>query len=325
MATPMCCAQLDKLTYAHSSFFTTRPAEELAAQLIAHAPPGTSNVVFCSSGSEAIEACLKMARHYFVEVGEPRRSKFIARRQSYHGITLGALSVGGRATARAPFIDMLVDVGHVSPCYAYRERGADETDEAYGLRLAGELDAKLRQLGPQNVAAFAETVAGATLGAAPAVPGYFKAIREVCDRHGVLLILDEVMSGMGRTGTLHACDQEGIAPDLMAIAKGLGGGFAPIGALLVSQRIFEAVKRGSGSFPHSLVSSNRTDARIGAKPTWAIRLPAPPHSPASRSSNATISLPMCASRAPTWSAAYAKGSATIITSATCAGTGCSGV
>jgi adenosylmethionine-8-amino-7-oxononanoate aminotransferase len=245
-------AQLDKLTYAHSSFFTTRPAEELAHQLIAQAPPGMSNVVFCSSGSEAIEACLKLARHYFVEIGEPSRSKFIARRQSYHGITLGALSIGGRQAARAPFMEMLIDVEHVSPCYAYRERGGDETAEGYGERLAGELDARIRQLGPARVAAFvAETVAGATLGAVPAVPGYFKAIREVCDRHGVLLVLDEVMSGMGRTGTLHACEQEGIAPDLMAIAKGLGGGFAPIGAMLVSGRIFEAVKRGSGSFPHS--------------------------------------------------------------------------
>ena len=147
---------------------------------------------------------------------------------------------------------MLIDVEHISPCYAYRERGSDETAVAYGERLAGELDARIRQLGPARVAAFvAETVAGATLGAVPAVPAYFKAIREVCDRHGVLLILDEVMSGMGRPGTLHACEQEGIAPDLMAIAKGLGGGFAPIGAMLVSGRIVEAVKRGSGSFPHS--------------------------------------------------------------------------
>jgi adenosylmethionine-8-amino-7-oxononanoate aminotransferase len=245
-------AQLDKLAYAHSSFFTTQAAEELADHLIAHAPPGISNVVFCSSGSEAIEACLKMARHYFVETGEPSRTRFIARRQAYHGITVGAMSVGGRMPARAPYAGMLLDVAHVSPCYEYRERGADETPEAYGRRLAAELDATIKELGPRNVAAFiAETVVGATLGAAAAVPGYFKAVREVCDRHGVLLILDEVMSGMGRTGTLFACEQEGVTPDLIAIAKGLGGGFAPIGAMLMSRTIFEAVNKGSGVFPHS--------------------------------------------------------------------------
>ena len=244
--------QLDTLAYAHTSFFTTRVAEELADHLIAHAPRGMSNVFFCGSGSEAIEACLKMARHYFVEKGERQRTKFISRRQSYHGITLGALSVGGRFKDRAPFAEMLFDVQHVSPCFEYRDRRPDETPEAYGERLAAELETKIIELGPRNVAAFvAETVSGATLGCATAVPGYFKRVREVCDRHGVLLILDEVMSGMGRTGTLHACEQEGIAPDLMAIAKGLGGGFAPIGAMLVSKHVFDAVSAASGAFPHS--------------------------------------------------------------------------
>ena len=235
-----------------TSFSTTRVAEELADHLVAHAPRGISNVYFCGSGSEAIEACLKMARHYFVEKGELQRTKFISRRQSYHGITLGALSVGGRMKDRAPFSEILFDAHHVSPCFEYRGRRADETPEAYGARLAAELEAKIVELGPRNVAAFvAETVVGATLGAATAVPGYFKRVREVCDRHGVLLILDEVMSGMGRTGTLHACEQEGIAPDLMAIAKGLGGGFAPIGAMLVSKHVFDAIGVGSGAFPHS--------------------------------------------------------------------------
>jgi adenosylmethionine-8-amino-7-oxononanoate aminotransferase len=244
--------QFDTLAYAHTSFFTTRVAEELADHLIAHAPRGMSNVFFCGSGSEAIEACLKMARHYFVERGETQRTKFISRRQSYHGITLGALSVGGRMKDRAPFAEMLFDVHHVSPCFEYRDRRPDETPEAYGERLAAELEAKIIELGPRNVAAFvAETVSGATLGCATAVPSYFKRVREVCDRHGVLLILDEVMSGMGRTGTLHACEQEGIAPDLMAIAKGLGGGFAPIGAMLVSKPVFDTVSAASGAFPHS--------------------------------------------------------------------------
>ncbi len=245
-------AQIDKLAYAHTSFFTTEPAEELADHLIARAPAGMESVYFCSSGSEAIEACLKMARHYFVEKGERKRVNFISRRQSYHGITLGALSVGGRMKDRAPFAEMLMKGHHIAPCYEYRGRRTEETGEEYGLRVADELEAKILELGPETVCAFvAETVVGATLGAVPAVPGYFRRIREICDRYGVLLILDEVMSGMGRTGTLHACEQEGIAPDLMAIAKGLGGGYAPIGAMLVSRPILEAIRQGSGAFPHS--------------------------------------------------------------------------
>lgn len=245
-------AQIDKLAYAHTSFFTSDAAEELADHLIARAPAGMGSVYFCSSGSEAIEACLKLARHYFIEKGELKRVNFISRRQSYHGITLGALGVGGRMKDRAAFADMLMPGHHISPCFEYRGRRPDETAEQYGLRVADELEAKILELGPETVCAFvAETVVGATLGAATAAPGYFKHIREICDRHGVLLILDEVMCGMGRTGTLHACEQEGVAPDLMAIAKGLGGGYAPIGAMLVSKRIAEAVRQGSGIFPHS--------------------------------------------------------------------------
>ena len=245
-------AQIDKLAYAHTSFFTSDAAEELADHLIARAPAGMDSVYFCSSGSEAIEACLKMARHYFVETGELKRVNFISRRQSYHGITLGALAVGGRMKDRAAFAEMLMTGHHISPCFDYRGRRPDETAEQYGLRVADELEAKILELGPETVCAFvAETVVGATLGAATAAPGYFKRVREICDRYGVLLILDEVMCGMGRTGTLHACEQEGVAPDLMAIAKGLGGGYAPIGAMLVSKRIAEAVRQGSGLFPHS--------------------------------------------------------------------------
>lgn len=245
-------AQIDQLAYAHTSFFTSAPAEELAERLIASAPAGMANVYFCSSGSEAIEACLKMARHVFVERGETKRVNFISRQQSYHGITLGALSVGGRMKDRAAFEEMLMDGHHISACHEYRGRRPDETVEAYGLRVADELEEKILALGPETVAAFvAETVVGATLGVSPPAPGYFRRIREICDRHGVLLILDEVMSGMGRTGTLHACEQEGVAPDLMAIAKGLGGGYAPIGAMLVAGHIMDTVKAGSGLFPHS--------------------------------------------------------------------------
>ena len=243
--------QLDRLAYAHTSFFTTQVAEELADNLIARAPSGMGHVFFVSGGSEAIEAALKLARQYFVERGEPQRRTIIARRQSYHGVTLGALAVGGREWQRKQFGPLLIETHHVSPVYEYRERRADESPQAYGERLAQELEAKIHELGGGNVIAFvAETVVGATLGAVPAVAGYFKRVREICDRHGVLLILDEVMCGMGRTGTLHACEQEGVSPDLMAIAKGLGGGYAPIGALLLQGKIFQTLAQGSG-FQHS--------------------------------------------------------------------------
>ena len=245
--------QLDRLAYAHTSFFTSQVAEELADELIAHAPQGIGHVFYVSGGSEAVEAALKLARQYFVERGgEPQRRYIIARRQSYHGVTLGALAVGGRQWQRKQFGPLLIETHRVSPVYEYRGRRSDETPQAYGARLAEELETKIDELGGSNVIAFvAETVVGATLGAVPAVPGYFKLVREICDRHRILLILDEVMCGMGRTGTLHACEQEGISPDLMAIAKGLGGGYAPIGALLMQEKIFETVAGGSGAFQHS--------------------------------------------------------------------------
>ena len=244
--------QLDKLAYAHTSFFTTEVAEQLADELVARAPQGMGHVFFVSGGSEAVEAALKLARQYFVERGERQRRHVVTRRQSYHGITLGALAVGGREQQRQAFAPLLIETHHVSPVYDYRGRRADETAQVYGERLAQELEDKLEELGGENVIAFiAETVVGATLGAVPAVPGYFKRVRQICDRHGVLLILDEVMCGMGRTGTLHACEQEGISPDLMAIAKGLGGGYAPIGALLLQNKIFDATAAGSGAFQHS--------------------------------------------------------------------------
>ena len=244
-------AQIDRIAYAHTGFFTTEVAEELAELLIADAPPGIGHVYMVSGGSEAVEAALKMARQYFVEIGQPQRQHFIARKQSYHGNTLGALAVGGNEWRRQQFAPLLIDVTHVSPCYEYRGRQPNETAEQYGERLARELELAIQEVGSDRVIAFvAETVVGATLGAVPAVPGYFKRVREACDRHGVLLILDEVMCGMGRTGTLHACEQEGIAPDLMTIAKGLGGGYQPVGAVLASTKVVDAIKRGSGMFQH---------------------------------------------------------------------------
>ncbi|WP_286894750.1 aspartate aminotransferase family protein [Achromobacter sp. UBA2119] len=244
-------AQIDALAYAHTSFFTTDVAEKLAARLVADAPAGTSHAYFVSGGSEAVEAALKMARQYFVEIGQPQRRHIIARRQSYHGNTLGALAVGGNAWRRAQFAPLLIEVEHVSPCYAYRDQRSDETAEQYGERLAEELDAAILRLGPDAVMAFvAEPVVGATSGAVTAVPGYFRRIREVCDRHGVLFIADEVMCGMGRTGTLYAVEQEGVTPDLITIAKGLGGGYQPIGAVMAQQHIVQAMQQGSGFFQH---------------------------------------------------------------------------
>ena len=243
--------QLDALAYAHTAFFTSEPAEQLADRLVTDAPPGLTHVYLVSGGSEAVEAALKMARQYFVETGEPQRRRIVARRQSYHGNTLGALATGGNAWRRAPFEPLLIETHHIDPCYAYRLQREGESDSDYAARAAQALEDKLVALGPESVIAFvAETVVGATSGAVPPVGDYFKRVRAICDRYGVLLILDEVMCGMGRTGTLHACVQEGVAPDLMTIAKGLGGGYQPIGAVLLAERIFDAFAGGSGAFQH---------------------------------------------------------------------------
>lgn len=244
-------AQLDVLPYAHTGFFTSDPAESLADRLVSLAPEGIARVYFGSGGSEAVETALKMARQYFVEVGQPERVNFIARRQSYHGNTLGALSAGGNAWRKRPFAPILPQSHHIDPCYPYRLQHEGESPEAYGLRAANLLEEEIQRLGPETVIAFiAEPVVGATMGAVPAAPGYFRRIREICDRHGILLILDEVMCGMGRTGHLFACEVDGIAPDIITVAKGLGAGYQPIGATLCSDRIHEAFVQGSGFFQH---------------------------------------------------------------------------
>lgn len=243
--------QLDQLAYAHTSFFTTEVQEALADHLVAHAPAGMTEVYFVSGGSEAVEAALKMARQYFVEIGQPERTHFVARRQSYHGNTLGALAVGGNEWRRKQFAPILMEVGRVAPAYEYRDRLDGESQPAYVARLLAEIDAQFQALGPDKVIAFvAEPVVGATLGAVAAPAGYWQGLRGLCDRYGILLIADEVMCGMGRTGSLHAVEQEGISPDLMTIAKGLGGGYQPIGAVLVQHKIVDAMRRGSGMFQH---------------------------------------------------------------------------
>ena len=243
--------QLDQIAFAHSGFFTSPPAEELADYLVARAPAGMRAAYFVSGGSEAVEAAMKMARQYHLERNDPSRSRFIARRQSYHGNTLGALSVGGNLWRREPYKEMLMPVSHIAPCYPYRDMRDGESEAEYGRRVADELEAEILRLGPRTVAAFiAETVGGATAGVLAPVPGYFKRIREICDKYGVLMILDEVMCGMGRTGTLFACEQDGVAPDIICIAKGLGAGYQPIGATLVSGEVYRAFKDGSGAFQH---------------------------------------------------------------------------
>ena len=244
-------AQTETMAYAHTGFFTSQPAEDLADLLIAHAPAGLDRVYFVSGGSEAVEAALKLARQYHLENGEPQRRHVIARRQSYHGNTLGALATGGNQMRRAQFEPILINVSHIAPCYEYVDRSDDESAYEYGQRAAQELEDEILRLGKDSVMAFvAEPVVGATLGAVPAVEGYFKRIREICDTYGVLLILDEVMCGMGRTGHLFACDAEGISPDILCIAKGLGAGYQPIGAMLCSKSIYDAIGNGSGFFQH---------------------------------------------------------------------------
>lgn len=244
-------AQIGKMPFAHSAFFTNEPMEQLADLMVAGAPDGLDRVYFTSGGSEAVEAALKMARQYFIEIGEPERTVFIARRQSYHGNTLGALSVGGNEWRRAPFREIMAETRHVDPCFAYRGRLEGETDDAYATRLADALEAEIQAAGPERVIAFvAETVVGATSGGVEPVAGYFRKIREVCDRHGVLLILDEIMCGLGRTGSLYAFEQDGIVPDMVTVAKGLAAGYQPIGAVLLSEEIFEAFYDGSGFFQH---------------------------------------------------------------------------
>jgi len=243
--------QLDLIPFAHTAFYTSDVAEQLADRLTAMAPGNLSRVYFTSGGSEATETALKMARQYFVEKGEPERRHIISRRQSYHGNTLGALAAGGNQWRRAQFEPLLFETHHIAPCYEYRDREPDEPSEAYGIRVADELDEKISELGAENVIAFiAETVVGATSGAVPPTPGYFKRIREICDRHGILLILDEVMCGTGRTGTMFACEQDDIAPDILTMAKGLGAGYQPIGAVMVGVHLFDAFRGGSGFFQH---------------------------------------------------------------------------
>ena len=243
--------QTSKMAFAHTGFFSSDPAEELAELLIDNAPGELDRVYFVSGGSEAIEAAIKLARQFHIENGEPSRHHIIARKQSYHGNTLGALAAGGNKWRRNQFEPILIDASHISPCYEYVDKLEEETSFDYGQRVAQELEDEILRLGTDKVMAFiVEPVVGATMGAVPAVPGYFKKVRNICDKYGVLLILDELMCGMGRTGHLFASEFDEIAPDILCIAKGLGAGYQPIGAMLCSKNIYNRLGKGSGFFQH---------------------------------------------------------------------------
>nr|POF24010.1 putative aminotransferase [Quercus suber] len=257
--------QAGQICYCPSAFYTTSPAEELSKLLVESTNGEMKRVFLVNSGSEAVEAALKLARQFHLEKipNEPSRTHFISRHQSYHGTTLGALSVSGHVGRRAIFEPILnVNSSHVSPCFAYRGQDAGESASEYVRRLEAELDAEFRHVGPSKVAAFiAEPVVGATLGCVPAVKGYFKAVKRVCDRYGALLIFDEVMCGSGRIGPeptvaypkpLHAWQDPliGVTPDIMTLGKCLGGGFQPVAAALVGERVVSALELGSGAFSH---------------------------------------------------------------------------
>ncbi len=243
--------QIDTLAYAHTGFFTSEAAESLADQLVRTAPGALNSVYFVSGGSEAVETALKLARQYCVETGQPQKTTFIGRRQSYHGNTLGALAVGGNEWRRKQFAPLLMDVARVSACNAYRDQRPDETEQQYTERLLNELEQTILDTGADKIIGFvAETVSGATTGAVPPTKGYFAGVRKLCDKYGLLYIADEVMCGMGRTGTLHSFEQDDVVPDIVTIAKGLGGGYQPIGAVLVSDKVIEPLRHGSGLFQH---------------------------------------------------------------------------
>ena len=247
--------QVDELAFAHSAFFTTDPAERLADQLAKRA--GLDHVALLGSGSESIEAAIKLSRQHWVASGEGDRSIYLARHQSYHGATLGALGIGGNRARREPFLPLLAEAHLVAPCYAYRDRADSETPAAYAERLAAELESEIECLGAHRVAGFiVETVGGATVGAIPPVADYLERVRAICDRFGVHLILDEVMCGMGRTGSFFAFEQEfgppraaTRRPDLVAIGKGLGAGYQPISAVLARDEIV-APLFADGAFQH---------------------------------------------------------------------------
>ncbi|KAJ4112184.1 hypothetical protein NW768_011763 [Fusarium equiseti] len=244
--------QARKVSYVHTQSYTTAPAEELAEILLQGNPYGLEKAFFVGSGSEAVESALKLARQYHYEKGDLDRLHIVSRRQCYHGNTMATMSISTNLARRAPYQGFLYpNVSHVSPAFAYHYKDSSETEENFTARLLVELEEEFLRVGPNKVAAFiAETVVGATSGCVAAPAGYFKGVRELCDKHGVIMILDEIMCGVGRTGTFFAFEQEGVAPDVMTIAKGLGGGYAAIAGVLINGRVVDALRQGSAAFNH---------------------------------------------------------------------------
>ncbi len=254
--------QAGTLAYAHSSQFVTRAAAELAHRLLALAPPnfrdsddGPGRVFLTCGGSEAAETALKICRQYFLERGEPKRTQFVSRSQSYHGATLGALALSGNVKRRAPFLPLLPDWSHIVPCYCYR-CPLDLRYPQCGVACAEDLETQIEAIGGKNVAGFfVEPVSGATLGAVAPPAEYLPRIAEICRRHDILLIADEVMTGMGRTGKNFAVEHWGVEPDVILVGKGVASGYAPLGAAIVTGRVAAAIEKGSGTFLHGLTYS----------------------------------------------------------------------
>jgi len=245
--------QSGKMAFAHTSQFHTEPAEKLAARLLALAPANFRNggrVYFTSGGSEATETAIKLVRQYHVETGQPERYRVVSRRQSYHGSTLGAMAVSGNVARRAPYAPLIPEWGHIAPCFCYH-CPFEKTFPECELACAEDLETFVREHQTETAAAFIfEPVVGATLGAAVPPEGYAMRIAEICRKNGILLIADEIMTGMGRTGKPFAVQHWGIEPDIILIGKGVASGYAPRGGVLASARVVEAIGGGSGAFLH---------------------------------------------------------------------------
>jgi len=249
-------SQARRVVFAHGTQFTSEALESYAAALGEVSPIPEPRVYLVSGGSEAVETALKLARQVWVARGEPGRYKIISRWQSYHGATLGALSVTGRVSARRPYAPLLTEMPHIPPAYCYR-CPFGRTVPSCGLACAAALETEILEQGPETVAAFiAEPVVGATLAAAVPPVDYWPRIRAICDRYGVLLIADEVMTGFGRTGRWFAVEHWGLTPDILVSAKGASGGYFPLGVILAKESLIEAIRRGPGQFVHGFTYAN---------------------------------------------------------------------
>lgn len=252
--------QIDRIAHGYRYQFTSDPLEQLQALVAEEAGHGLNNMVFVSGGSEAVESCLKVALQYHSDNGQPSRHRFIARQRSWHGNTLGALSVSGFKARRDPFEGGLVEASHLSPVNVYRPPNGVAPEDV-GEHCAKELETEIARLGAENVAAFIfEPVVGAAGGAVPAPPGYAKRIREICDRTGVLMIADEVMCGVGRCGSWRALEVDGVVPDIMSIAKGLSGGYMPLGIAVYSDRVNAPIAEATGTVVSGHTYSGHTTA-----------------------------------------------------------------